>query len=43
MRSIPPWLSRAENALKATVARLPTRDEMDKNINEQIIVEFYSR
>jgi small subunit ribosomal protein S4 len=29
---------------KATVVnRLPTRDEMEQNINEQLIVEFYSR
>jgi small subunit ribosomal protein S4 len=30
-------------AFKATVVRLPKRDEMDKTINEQLIVEFYSR
>ncbi len=28
---------------KATVVRLPTREEMEQNINEQLIVEFYSR
>ena len=28
---------------KATVDRLPTREEMDQTINEQLIVEFYSR
>lgn len=39
--SLPEWLDR-----KATVGkmlRLPTRDEMEQNINEQLIVEFYSR
>ena len=30
-------------AFKAAVVRLPKRDEMDQNINEQLIVEFYSR
>ena len=38
---LPEWLER-----KATVGkflRIPTRDEMDQSINEQLIVEFYSR
>jgi small subunit ribosomal protein S4 len=26
-----------------TVNRLPTREEMTQDINEQLIVEFYSR
>ena len=30
-------------AFKAVVNRLPTRDEMEQGINEQLIVEFYSR
>jgi small subunit ribosomal protein S4 len=39
--SLPEWLER-----KATVGkflRIPTRDEMEQAINEQLIVEFYSR
>lgn len=43
MRTPPPWLSLNAEALKATVVRLPTREEMDPGINEQLIVEFYSR
>jgi small subunit ribosomal protein S4 len=28
---------------KANVVRLPTREEMTPDVNEQLIVEFYSR
>ncbi len=42
-RVVPGWLTRNEEALSAVVNRLPTRDEMDPSINEQLIVEFYSR
>lgn len=43
IRNVPGWLSMDSEALKAKVNRLPTRDEMEQGINEQIIVEFYSR
>lgn len=43
LRPQPAWISRQEGALKAVMNRLPTRDEMDPTINEQVIVEFYSR
>jgi small subunit ribosomal protein S4 len=43
MRTPPPWLTLNAEALKATVNRLPVRDEMEPGINEQLIVEFYSR
>lgn len=43
MRPIPAWLERVDDAFKGTVNRAPIRDEMDKTINEQLIVEFYSR
>ena len=42
-RVVPAWLTRNDEALKGTVTRLPTRDEMEPSINEQLIVEFYSR
>ncbi len=42
-RVVPGWLTRNDEALSAVVNRLPTRDEMDPSINEQLIVEFYSR
>ncbi len=42
-RTPPPWLTLSPDTLRATVSRLPVRDEMVKDINEQLIVEFYSR
>jgi small subunit ribosomal protein S4 len=42
-RNVPGWLTLNADAFKATVTRLPTRDEMEPGINEQLIVEFYSR
>lgn len=42
-RTPPLWLTRIEDSLQAKVNRLPTRDEMEASVNEQIIVEFYSR
>jgi small subunit ribosomal protein S4 len=43
LRTPPPWLTLNAEGLKAGVVRLPTREEMDPSINEQLIVEFYSR
>ena len=43
LRAVPAWIERVEDAFKGTISRLPIRDEMDKTINEQLIVEFYSR
>jgi small subunit ribosomal protein S4 len=42
-RNVPGWLTRNDETLKATMTRLPNRDEMEPGINEQLIVEFYSR
>ena len=42
-RNVPGWLTMNAETFKATVVRLPTRDEMEQNVNEQLIVEFYSR
>lgn len=43
IRDVPPWLTRQEDALRSVVNRLPTREEMDPTINDQLVVEFYSR
>jgi small subunit ribosomal protein S4 len=43
MRDVPPWLTRQDDALRGVVNRLPSREEMDPTINDQLIVEFYSR
>ena len=40
-REIPGWLER--KAAVGKVLRLPTREEMESIINEQLIVEYYSR
>lgn len=43
LRVVPPWLTLTEDSLRATVNRLPTREEIEPIVNEQLIVEFYSR
>ena len=42
-RVVPGWLTRNDEALSGVITRLPARDEMDPSINEQLIVEYYSR
>ncbi len=42
-RSMPEWVSRDVKNLKGTVIRLPERSEIDGNLNEQLIVEYYKR
>jgi small subunit ribosomal protein S4 len=40
---IPAWLSLDLTGLTAKVVDLPSRDDIDITLNEQLIVEFYSR
>ena len=40
---VPAWLIRDLKSLAGTVIRLPERSEIDSNLNEQLIVEYYSR
>ena len=42
-RVVPDWLSVDKTALKATLLRVPSRDEINPIANEQAVVEFYSR
>ncbi len=42
-RVVPDWLSLDKAAMKATIMRIPTRDEIQPIANEQAVVEFYSR
>jgi small subunit ribosomal protein S4 len=43
-RGRPSWLAPADGAeMGARVASLPTRDDIDRSINEQLIVELYSK
>jgi small subunit ribosomal protein S4 len=42
-KSVPSWISLDPAALSGRVLRLPERTEIDSTINEQLIVEHYSR
>ena len=42
-RSAPGWLNRDWDNLAGKVLALPARQDTDANLNEQLIVEFYSR
>ena len=42
-RNVPAWLGRDLNQLTGSILRLPERPEIDGNLNEQLIVEYYSR
>lgn len=42
-RVVPDWLLFDKAAMKATVMRVPSREEIKPIANEQTIVEFYSR
>jgi small subunit ribosomal protein S4 len=41
--SVPSWLSRDTQTLQGRVLSLPTRDQIDVPVNENLVVEFYSR
>jgi len=42
-RGVPPWLTRSEDGFEGRVLSLPTRDQIDADLSEQLIVEYYSR
>jgi small subunit ribosomal protein S4 len=42
-REVPAWLSLDEESLDGRMLVLPTRQEIDVPVEEQLIVEFYSR
>ena len=41
--SAPAWLDADQDNLKGSVTRFPARDEIDIPVNEQSIIELYSR
>jgi len=43
MSTPPAWVEQDVNNLSGRVLRLPERAEIDGNLNEQLIVEYYSR
>ena len=42
-RPVPMWLDFDSNKLEAKVVRLPNRDEIDLEVEETLIVEYYSK
>ena len=42
-RRTPEWLSMDVNAMSGQVLAVPTREQIDTQVNEALIVEFYSR
>ncbi len=42
-RLIPFWLDAHKEAVSAKVARMPQRDELDYEIEEQLVIELYSK
>lgn len=42
-RNVPGWMVLNAETYTGVINRLPTREEMTQDINEQLIVEFYSR
>jgi len=42
-RLCPVWIERDSKNLTARILRIPERSEIDANLNEQLIVEYYSR
>ncbi len=42
-RRVPAWLALDVKNLSATVKSFPAREDMDVSINEQLVVEYYSR
>jgi small subunit ribosomal protein S4 len=42
-RALPAWLQFDANQMKGSVLSVPIRDEIDTDVQESLIVEFYSR
>ena len=42
-RGIPPWLDLDKANFRATVRGLPTKDDIALPVNEQLVVDLYSR
>jgi small subunit ribosomal protein S4 len=43
IRAVPGWINFDRQAYRAQILRMPTRDDIQPIVNEQLIVEFYSR
>jgi small subunit ribosomal protein S4 len=42
-RRVPGWLNLDAKQMAATISHLPTREDIDVSLNEQLVVEYYSR
>ncbi|MBC7797689.1 MAG: 30S ribosomal protein S4, partial [Pyrinomonadaceae bacterium] len=42
-RGRPGWISAGDGDMSVTVSSMPRREDIDQNINEQLIVELYSK
>jgi len=42
-RRLPTWLQIEGDAMRGRVISLPARDEIDTQIQEELVVEYYSR
>lgn len=42
-RPVPMWMNMDQNALEATIVRMPTREDIDLDVQENLIVEYYSK
>jgi small subunit ribosomal protein S4 len=42
-RQVPSWLSLDASQFRGEVLRVPTRDEIAPVVNEQLVVELYSK
>jgi small subunit ribosomal protein S4 len=43
IRPVPAWVNFSKDVMRAQIMRIPTRDDIQPIVNEQLIVEFYSR
>jgi small subunit ribosomal protein S4 len=43
VRPVPDWIAFNREACRAQITRMPTREDIQPIVNEQLIVEFYSR
>jgi small subunit ribosomal protein S4 len=42
-RTVPGWLEKSDNNFTVTVRVVPQREQIDESIQEQLIVELYSK
>ena len=42
-RPVPMWLEMDQDKLAAKIARMPSREDIDLDVQENLIVEYYSR